>query len=297
LSTASLVVAVLAKEWRMMNLLHLINRTKTPEPWAEGEKIPWNEPGFSKRMLKEHLSQEHDAASRRFEKIDAYVDWVHRELLNERPARVLDLGCGPGLYASRLARLGHTCKGIDFSPASIAYAREEAQRDGLACTYVEGDIRTTAYGAGFDLALFIYGELNPFRPEDAKAILRKAFDALVDSGVLLLEVHTFDSLQRWGKQRHSWHTTHSGLFSDRPHLHLEESFWDEERNVVTTRFYTVDAETSEVTRHAMSTQAYTDEQYRALVIGCGFSDVNLVIGPPLAGVEDLFPIVARKGAT
>lgn len=278
-----------------MNLLHLINRTKTPEPWAEGEGIPWNEPGFSKRMLKEHLSQKHDAASRRFEKIDTYVDWIHRELLNERPSRVLDLGCGPGLYASRLARLGHTCTGVDFSPASIAYAREEAQRDGLSCTYVEGDIRTTEYGEDFDLAMFIYGELNPFRPKDAEAILSKAFDALVDSGVLLLEVHTFDSLQRWGKQRHSWHTTQSGLFSDRPHLHLEESFWDEKRNMVTTRFYIVDAETSKVTRHAMSTQAYTDEQYRALVSGCGFGDVKLEVGPHLAKMKDLFSIVARKG--
>jgi hypothetical protein len=52
-----------------MNLLDLIRRTGIPEPWSEGEKIPWDEPGFSERMLKEHLSQEHDAASRRSEKI------------------------------------------------------------------------------------------------------------------------------------------------------------------------------------------------------------------------------------
>jgi hypothetical protein len=80
-----------------MNLLDMIERTAIPAPWSEGEKIPWDEPGFSERMLKEHLSQEHDAASRRTEHIDAHVDWIHRELLGERPARVLDLGCGPGL--------------------------------------------------------------------------------------------------------------------------------------------------------------------------------------------------------
>jgi hypothetical protein len=36
---------------------------RPPEPWADAEKIPWNEPGLSVRMLREHLSQDHDAAA------------------------------------------------------------------------------------------------------------------------------------------------------------------------------------------------------------------------------------------
>jgi len=275
-----------------MNLLDLINRTGVPEPWSEGEKIPWDEPGFSGRMLKEHLSQDHDAASRRFEHIDAHVDWIHRELLGERLMRVLDLGCGPGLYASRLARLGHTCTGIDFSPASIAYARDEAQRDGLACTYVQGDIRTTDYGTGFDMVMFIFGELNAFRPEGAETILRKACGALADGGMLLLEVSRFEALEKWGKSGPSWYTSPTGLFSERPHLYLEEAFWDEEQRVVTNRFFVVDAETGEVTPHAMGTQAYTDEGYRGLLERCGFEDVTFF--PSLPGGAELFPIVARK---
>ena len=97
-----------------MNLMDIVNRRPIPQPWAEGEKIPWNEPDFSQRMLREHLSQQHDLASRRFAVIDQHVAWIYRSALQEKPSRVLDLGCGPGLYASRLARLGHTCTGIDF---------------------------------------------------------------------------------------------------------------------------------------------------------------------------------------
>ena len=136
-----------------MNLLDLINRIQVPAPWSEGEKIPWDEPGFSERMLKEHLSQEHDAASRRFGKIDAHVDWIHHRLLSGRATRILDLGCGPGLYASRLARLGHECVGIDFSPASIAYGVETAEREGLACTYVQEDVRNDIYDNDFGLVM------------------------------------------------------------------------------------------------------------------------------------------------
>ena len=156
-----------------MKLIDVVRRQAIPEPWAEGEKIPWNDPDFSRRMLQEHLSQDHDHASRRFAIIDKHVGWIHSLLLG-RPARILDLGCGPGLYASRLARLGHECVGIDFSPASIAYAREQAQAENLRCTYLQQDIRVADYGAGYGLVLLIFGEFNVFSPIDARAILRKA---------------------------------------------------------------------------------------------------------------------------
>jgi hypothetical protein len=58
-------------------------------------KIPWNEPEFSRRMLREHLSQEHDRASRRFAVVDAHVERIDETLLAGRASRVLDLGCGP----------------------------------------------------------------------------------------------------------------------------------------------------------------------------------------------------------
>lgn len=92
-------------------------------PWTGTTKIPWDDPAFSARMLREHLSQEHDRASRRFAGIDAHVSWLHRTFLGSAPSRILDLGCGPGFYTSRLARLGHRCVGVDFSPASVSTLR------------------------------------------------------------------------------------------------------------------------------------------------------------------------------
>ena len=115
-----------------MKLQDIVDRELPPKPWAEGEKIPWNDPGFSERMLKEHLSQEHDMASRRQAVIDKHVSWIHDTCLNGKRGRVLDLGCGPGFYSQRLARLGNHCVGIDFSPASIAYAQSQAAQAELA---------------------------------------------------------------------------------------------------------------------------------------------------------------------
>ena len=151
-----------------MQLQYLIRRTNPPAQWSEGDNIPWDDPAFSRRMLKEHLSQDHDAASRRSDKIDKQVQWIHREFLSSRSARILDLACGPGLYTNRLAKLGHECVGIDYSPASIAYATEHAKQNGLACTYCQQDIREADYGHGCDLAMLIYGELNVFCPSSAQ---------------------------------------------------------------------------------------------------------------------------------
>jgi predicted transcriptional regulator YdeE/SAM-dependent methyltransferase len=283
-----------------MHLQDIVQCSTPPKPWAEGDKIPWNDPEFSRRMLREHLSQEHDAASRRSAVIDRQVAWIHRQVLGGRPARILDLGCGPGLYDARLARLGHECVGIDFSPASIAYARAEAGAAGLCCSYVEQDIRTADYGMGHGLAMLIFGELNVFRPEDARLILRKAHAALAEEGQLLLEPHTYDAVRRSGEAPSSWYATAAGLFAARPHLCLEESHWDSARQAATSRYYIVDAATGQVTRHAASMQAYTERQYRELLAECGFGAVEMhgsLTGDAEEAQDGLVVIVAHKGGT
>jgi SAM-dependent methyltransferase len=261
-----------------MNLLDLVQRAKHPEPWAEGDNIPWHAPAFSERMLREHLSQSHDAASRRSEIIRQHVQWLHNDVLHGQPSRILDLGCGPGLYCRELALLGHTCVGVDYAPASIRHAREITQ--GLPCTFIFGDLREADFGSGFDLAMQIYGEINIFKPADARLILRKAHAALNAGGMLLLEAHTQDVVQRMGHEPASWSSHERGLFGDAPYLYLRESDWDEPAQVATHRHIIVDAASAEVTRYASSIQAYDDAGYRALLHDAGFDEVRFL--PSLA---------------
>jgi SAM-dependent methyltransferase len=283
----------------LRSLLDVVRRSPSAGPWEEGDNIPWHEPGFSERMLEEHLSQEHDAASRRSGTIDAHVKWIHQRVLDSRPARVLDLGCGPGLYASRLARLGHECVGIDYSPASIRYATDHARTRELSCRYTCDDIRQAEYGTGFGLAMLIFGELNVFHPSDATAVLQKVRDALRDGGVLLLEPHTEAVVEKIGAQSAHWYSRERGLFSERPHLCLQEHLWDEASRTATIRYFIVDAESAAVSRYAQSFQAYSDDEYRSLLVGCGFEDVEIL--PSLGGTAgeprgDLVAVVAKKPA-
>ena len=153
-------------------------------------------------MLKEHLSQEHDLASRRREFIDKQVSWIDERFGRGAGTRLLDLGCGPGFYVERFASLGYDCLGIDFGPASIAYANEQF---GKKARFEEADIRTAEFGEGCDLATMIYGEFNVFSEEDARAILAKAFAALRPGGRILIESQTVDAVRRYAEASPTWY--------------------------------------------------------------------------------------------
>jgi SAM-dependent methyltransferase len=267
-----------------MNLNDIVGRSLPADPWAEGDNIPWDDPAFSKRMLHEHLTQEHSLASRRLEVIDRQVGWIHEEVLDRRPTKILDLTCGPGLYTNRLAKLGHHCVGIDYAPASIRYADESARAEGLSCTYRLEDVRVATYGDGYGLVMMNNGQFNVFRRDDASMMLGRARASLQPGGFLLLEPQKFTTVESLGRSGNSWYSCGDGggLFSDSPHLCLQESFWYPDAQVTTQRFFIVDSETGEVTRHALTTEAYTDEQLREALVQAGFIDIRFF--PSLVGV-------------
>ncbi len=270
----------------MIDWSDLLNRNLPARPWQDGDKIPWDDPDFSRRMLKEHLSQKHDAASRRFEVIDDHIRALQRILPENMPAQILDLCCGPGLYAHRLAKLGHALRAIDFSPASIEYAIDRAGDEGLKIEYSCEDIRHADYGAGYDLAMIIFGEFNVFRKEDAKKILRKIHSALAENGQIIIECHNFETVKKIGKQKATWETHETGLFSDKSHILLQEHFWDETAAASVSRYFVIDFESGNLERHSQTMQAYTDDEYMALLKSCGFYDIQIL--PKLGETDDAF---------
>lgn len=263
----------------------------------EHGKIPWDDPDISRRMLREHLSQRYDAASRRTSLIKKHVDWIHRFVLSERSARILDLACGPGLYSHRLAKLGHTCEGIDFSPASIEYARAQAKKDHLPCEYRHEDIRTAEYGQGFDLVMQVFSEFNTFDPGDARLILNRSFQALKPGGKILLEVPSFDAVEQLGNQPSVWYTERKGIFSDEPYLCLTESFWNEDDALAIERYYVIHNASRDVSLFINTTRAYEDEEFMDFLTGAGFSKVEF--HPSLTGsldqqLDGMFVVLATK---
>jgi len=72
--------------------------------------------------------------------IDAHwhVDARERYALAGRTA--IDVGCGAGLLAEPLARLGAKVTGVDAAPENVAAARDHAAGQGLAISYFGGEL-------------------------------------------------------------------------------------------------------------------------------------------------------------
>lgn len=283
----------------MLTLLDLVHRAPTPIPWQEGDNIPWHDPDFSARMLAEHLTQAHDRASRRTTIIDLQVAWIHDTVLTGKPSTILDLGCGPGLYTSRLAAQGHRCIGIDYSPASIAYARAQAPD----IRYELADIRRADYaqaaGTEVDLVMILFGEFNVFSQTDMGNILDKVRGVLRPGGKLLLEPHRYGSIAAASPVSTEWFSSPRGLFDPQPHLVLMENHWDAAHAILTRRYYVVRAADGSVTRYAQSMQAYTDTGYVEFLEQHGFTEVTILSGlaaDRLTPSEEFYAILATLPA-
>lgn len=243
-----------------MNLLELALRNNTDTKAAEGAKIPWNDPDFSRRMLENHLAQDHNWASRRQDIIARHTSWIAGQL-SQKPSRILDLGCGPGLYTLPLAQMGHDCVGVDFSPASIAHAREQAAIHGQSIDHLLCDIRNFKSPQAFDCIIMTFGEFNVFTRQDAEAILRNCAGMLKKDGLFILEAHTHEAVRAIGSMPAAWQRQTKGLFSDEPHLCLQENSWNASDASALSRFFIIDAASADVTHYASFMQAYTQEDY------------------------------------
>ena len=57
-----------------------------------------------------------------------------------QPCKAIDLGCGAGNYAIYLAERAFEVTGVDYSPAAIRIARENADRKGVKCNFFVADV-------------------------------------------------------------------------------------------------------------------------------------------------------------
>lgn len=194
-----------------------------PLPYTPGEPLFWNDPYISSQLLAAHLDPDTDAASRRPDHIRRSVAWLV-ECLGLQPAdRVVDLGCGPGLYAAQLAQAGLAVTGLDYSRRSIDYAVEYALAHGLNIDYRCQDYLTLTDQARYDVALLIYGDFCTFTPAQRAHLLHLVHRALRPGGRFALDVSTRAHRRRHGLQN-GWYAAEKGFWRPHPHLVLEQGF-------------------------------------------------------------------------
>ncbi len=194
----------------------LLSLMAKPDPHRSNIHPFWDDDHISQRMLDAHLTPDWDAASRTHAFMDASADWIAQVAPPEHYPRLLDLGCGPGLYARRFEERGYRVLGIDLSRRSVAYA----QGLGLRCqvgNYCELNLNET-----FDLVTLIYCDFGALPPADRREVLRRAHAHLRPGGRMILDVFSL-AHERGFQPYQTWqHYPEGGFWRTEPYILLEE---------------------------------------------------------------------------
>ena len=244
--------------------------SQRPAVFEKGTGNIWTEPYLAQQMLKAHLDLTSDGASRKFEEIEKTIAWFNHVIKNE--STILDLGCGPGLYAEKLCASGHQVTGIDFSKNSIRYARNSAQKQGLDIEYVCDDIFNMDYIEQYDVVMQNYGELNTFSDEELNRIFSLAKKALKPEGMFIFDVTT-PMLRRKHGLNKNWYCSKCGFWRANRHLVLEEGF-EYENDIWLDQYIVIDEE--EVTVYRNWYHDYTAETIQKIVLETGFKKVKMI---------------------
>lgn len=203
--------------------------TTKPKLYDPSTNSLWDDEHISKGMLEAHLNPNWDAATRKHEFLDKSVNWISEIAPSSRYKSLLDLGCGPGLYAERFDSAGYTVTGIDFSKRSIAYAKEQTLLNKSHIEYHYQNYLTIDYTEQFDVITLIYCDYAALSIMDRLTLLKKIYQALKPNGKFIFDV--FTPLMR-KKESHSWeYCEKGGFFSEKPHICLESVYqYDDEDN-------------------------------------------------------------------
>lgn len=208
-----------------IDTLHtLAELSKPPAPFTPGEPLFWDDPHISKLLLEAHLNPDTEAASRSPAVIEAIVNWLLSCLALEPGSAWLDIGCGPGLYTSKLAQCGMAVTGVDYSRRSIGYAQDYAAKHNLPIEYRYQNYLTLKDTNQYDVVSLIYGDFCPLSPENRADLLSRVRRALKPGGRFILDVSTPTLRSRHLTPPNWYAAPDGGFWKPGPHLVLERGF-------------------------------------------------------------------------
>ncbi len=252
-----------------MSIEQVIQLTQRPRLYRAGTHQLWTDEHIARQMLQVHLDPDDDGASRRHRVIDSTVDWLEATVLSSGPARVLDLGCGPGLYSQRLAVRGHDVTGIDISENSIEYARRAAQEAQLPIEYRLGDYTSLDLGSGYDVAILIYCDFCALTDRGRGQLLLNVHSALKPRGRFVFDVSTEALVKRKSVGR-SWYHEPGGFWAPEPYLALEETHHYAEDRVLLDQAVIL-TQSNEVRSYHIWHRYFSEPEITQLLGGHGFS--------------------------
>lgn len=272
----------------------LMKSLEKPAKFQQSETMFWTDPHIATYLLEAHLDQTHEGASRKVTFIKESVTFISQDLMKKGSQKMIDYGCGPGLYSERFAELGYQVTGVDFSGNSIQYAKVQANKKGLAIDYRVENYLNRSEEELYDFATLIYCDYGALAPEARIQFLRNSWTSLKKGGSLLLDVFTEHKYNQFVEQQ-TWQSHENGGFwSPQPYVELGQQIKYEqlvslEQSVILTN------ETTET--YFIWNQYFTREMLTRELEAAGFtvlSVYNDVSGSDYSEGNDTMAILVEK---
>jgi SAM-dependent methyltransferase len=266
-----------------------------PGLYEESSSKFWDDEHISKGMLEAHLDPLWDAASRNHSFMDKSAQWIYEIAPSKKYNKLLDLGCGPGLYAERLYEKGYCVTGIDFSRRSIEYGKREAKVKNNNIVYIYKNYLEIEYDNCFDLVTLIYCDFEVLSNPQREMLLRKVYCALKDGGKFIFDV--FTPKQYEGRsENNTWHCyKEGGYWRPIPHLCIQ-SHYIYDNNIRLEQYVIVDS-MDKIDVYRIWDHYYTKAEIMAELSKAGFSNIEFysdVSGTPYDEESKTMCIVAAK---
>ena len=230
-----------------MKITDIIKFSQQPEIYSSGNAFMWTDPHISKQLLNIHLHPDIDLASRKKATIEKTIHWIF-EQVEDKKLKILDLGCGPGLYTQQIAQKGHKVSGVDISKNSIDYAIEHAKSRNLDIEYINKNYLDLELPENeFELVIMIYTDLGVLLPDDRNKLLGKIEKAIKPGGTLIFDVLNDRELDKKVSPK-NWEVAEQGFWRDKPYVTLSESFFYEKEKVILNQHVVADDEKTSVYR-------------------------------------------------
>ncbi|MFC2079390.1 class I SAM-dependent methyltransferase, partial [Candidatus Bipolaricaulota bacterium] len=214
--------------------------------------------------------------------------------------RIADFGCGPGLYAIRLAKLGASITGIDFSERSIEHARTVAAQAGLKVAYVnqdylESETEDCFDEDCFDIVLMIMCDFCALSPSQRLKMLAKFQQLLRPGGSVLLDVYSLNAFRQREETSSYGINLLDGFWSPNRYFGFHNTFKYEDAKVVLDKHTVVEAERTRTVYNWL--QYFSPESLRSEFEEAGFREPTLygdVAGTPFDETTSEFAVVGTK---
>ena len=279
-------------EITIFDKLKKINTRPRPYEFYTAEEL-WTNEHTAQQMLQYHLNDDIEASSRNSTFIGKSCNWI-ADHFDIRSKKVIDFGCGPGLYASRLAQKGALVTGIDFSANSIKYAREEAKKKGLRINYIVSDYLDFETDEKFDLVIMIMCDFCALSPIQRRILLGKFKAILKPDGSILMDVYSLNSFEKKSENAIYEKNQLFGFWSPNDYYSFVNTFMYDDEKVVLDK-YTIYEENKEEKIVYNWLQHFSVESLQAEFDQCGLAIKNRMASVAGGGFDpgsDEFAVIA-----